>query len=130
MISPFMSVLFSLYLVLLCYTAIGVWLYSGLIQITTEKMSTIEGDADGLYYLLNFNDMYTGMLTLFTIFVTNNWGDTTDMYCDLKGNNGPRWYFSFFMTVGTMVILNIIVSFVMDIYDLSVEKGAAKEKRI
>ena len=52
------------------------------------------------------------------------------MYADLTGDNWPKWYFTIFYIVSIMIILNIVVSFVMDIYEVSLEESDAKQKMI
>ena len=52
------------------------------------------------------------------------------MYVDLTGDNWPKWYFTIFYIVSIMIILNIVVSFVMDIYEVSLEESDAKQKMI
>ena len=119
--SPFMSVLFSLYLILFAYSEIGVLLYCEL--ITLYDFSDVDNNGNPLYALLNFNDLASGMLTNFAILVSNNWNSFTDMYSAFVGNNiGPRFYFGFFFMLSIMVFLNIVVSFIMEIYEVTLEK--------
>ena len=125
MFSPFLSVLFSLYLVIFMFNTFGLLCYSGV--ITLDNISFIENSTgNGLYYLLNFNDTYSGLLTLFSILVSNNWNATTEMYSTLLGTNLPRLYFSTFFVVSIMVILNIVISFVLEIYTISLEESRSK----
>lgn len=85
---------------------------------------------NGLYYQLNFNDFYSGMLTLFSILVSNNWNAVTEMYCALCGNNWPKVYFSTFFVVTIMVILNIVISFVLEIYTVSLAESESRLSKI
>ena len=124
MFSPFMSVLFSLYLVIFAFNAVGIIAFSGVVRLS--EASTIASVASPLYYQLNFNDTYSGLMTLFSILVGNNWNSTTDMYAALVGANWPRFYFSLFFVVSIMVMMNIIVSFVLEIYTVSLEESQAK----
>ena len=117
MFSPFMSVLFSLYLVIFAFNAVGIIAFSGVVRLS--KASEIAAVTSPLYYQLNFNDTYSGMMTLFSVLVGNNWNSTTDMFCALCGANWPRFYFSLFFVISIMVMMNIIVSFVLEIYTIS-----------
>ena len=38
------------------------------------------------------------------------------MYGVLHGTNGPYWFFSVYFILAIMVMLNIVVSFIMEIY--------------
>ena len=126
--SPFMSVLFSLYLILFAYSEIGVLLYCEL--ITLYDFPDIDNNGNPLYALLNFNDLYSGMLTNFAILVSNNWNSFTDMFSAFKGNNWPRFYFGFFFMLSIMVFLNIVISFIMEIYEVTLEKLDAKAEKM
>lgn len=119
MLSPFLSVLFSLYLVIFMFGSIGVVWFSGVVRLT--KIQTIEEAAvNGLYYLLNFNDLYAGMLTLYAGLVSIN-GAITDMYCALIGNNWPRLYFATFFVLTFLIVLNIVIAFIIEVYAVSHE---------
>ena len=64
MLSPFLSVLCSLYLFIFVFNTIGILMFGGLITLAkVDKIAFATNNA--LYYLLNFNDTYSGMLTLF-----------------------------------------------------------------
>ena len=69
-------------------------------------------------------------MTLFAVMVGNNWNATTEMYCALLGNDWPRLYFSVFYVTTIMVILNIVISFVLEIYSMSLDASRAKRDRI
>ena len=79
-------------------------------------MALISADVDYMYIMMSFNDYYAAMVTLFQISVENNWDSTTDMYTDIIGNNWPRVYFVSYWAVTVLIMLNIIVSFVLEIY--------------
>lgn len=69
-----------------------------------------------MYFLINFNDLYASMITLFHILVVNNWNETTEMYCVVGQSTWPRMYFTTFWIICTLIMLNIVVSFVLEIY--------------
>ena len=73
-------------------------------------------DASNMYYLINFNDMYASMVTLFHVLVVNNWNETTEMYTTISESNWPRLYFTSFWIICTLIMLNIVISFVLEIY--------------
>ena len=82
MMSPFLSVLFSLWLIMFTFNAFGLVIYGGLIRLDRiDEITSAAGNP--LYYQLNFNDNVSGMLTLFAVLVSNNWPSTTAMYCTL-----------------------------------------------
>ncbi len=129
MFSPFLLVLFSFYLVMFMFDCIGIVCFGGLVKLS--QVSVIENSAgNALYYQLNFNDFYSGLLTLFAILVSNNWNAIAEMYCALCDNNWPKVYFSTFFVITIMVILNIVVSFVLEIYNMSLGESRAKLTKI
>ena len=69
-----------------------------------------------MYMMMNFNDFWAALLTLFQISVQNNWNNTTDIYTDISGSNWPRVYFVSYWVFSCMIVLNIVISFVLEIY--------------
>ena len=69
-----------------------------------------------LLALLNFNDFASSFITLFTLMVINNWFVTTDMLCDVVGNNWPRVFTITFILVVTWIMLSVIIAFVLEIH--------------
>ena len=121
MFSPFATTIFSMYLVIFAWNAVGIVAWSGVVKLSSIADIT-NSSGSGLYYMLNFNDTISGMLTLFSILVSNNWNSTTDMYGALTGSDfWPRFYFSSFFLVSIFIILNIIISFVIEIYTMALE---------
>ena len=78
-----------------------------------------------LYYLMNFNDFGAGMVTLFHIMVVNNWFVTCNMYCEVMGANWPRIFFIVFWIVTVLIMLNLVISFILEIF---ADVGQAVEK--
>ena len=67
---------------------------------------------------MNFNDFYGSIMTLYCLLVSNNWNSNVDMYSGEVGVNWwPRLYFCFFYFLVALIIYNIIISFVLEIYD-------------
>ena len=68
---PFFTIMFSLYTVMFFFAIIGEFFFAGV--ITVESVREADTGAMKLYYLINFNDMYASMITLFHVLVVNNW---------------------------------------------------------
>ena len=111
---PFLTCMFSLYSVMFFYAIIGEYLFAGV--ITTRSVQDNQIAASNMYFLINFNDLYASMVTLFHVLVVNNWNQTTDMYCVITGSTLPRLYFTTFWVICTLIMLNIVISFVLEIY--------------
>jgi len=109
-----MTICLTLYTIYFTYATLGMLLWSGVITtISVKELSSLPT----LYYLMNFNDFGASLITLFHIMVINNWFVTCDMYCFVSGNNWPRLYFVSFLTISVWIMLNLVISFVIDIYD-------------
>lgn len=128
MLSTFMSIIFSFYLFVSVYALIGEGLYGGVIDL--KDPTRIERSAGNeLYYQLNFNDAVSGLLTLFCILTSNNWNSTTAMYVEMTGSNGPYYFFALYFILAIFVMLNIVISFVMEIYSITLEDSAPKSAK-
>lgn len=59
------------------------------------------------------------MLTLFCILNSNNWNSYCDMYSELNdGSLVPYYYFTIYYILSIFIMLNIVVSFIMEIYSV------------
>ena len=112
--SPFASMMLTLYTVMFVFAVIGIYAFNG--EITRTAMANIEADVDYMYLMMSFNDFYAAMITLFHISVENNWNSTTAMYTDIMDSGWPRVYFITYWAITVLIMLNIIVSFVLEIY--------------
>jgi len=79
---------------------------------------------------MNFNDFGASIITLFHIMIVNNWYVTCDMICIVMGTDGvpsnwPRTFFVAFWVLTVLIMLNLVISFVLEIYS---ETGDTVEK--
>ena len=85
---PIFSKLLFLYVIFYLFAIVGQKLYGGL--ITVESVRKLSPETPALYYLLNFNNYPSSLVTLFHFMVINNWYVTIDMYQDVLGHEmGP-----------------------------------------
>jgi hypothetical protein len=69
------------------------------------------------YYLCNFNDLVSAMVTLFILMIVNNWFVIVALCVDIKGGNTLyRLYFMIFYYFGVLIGLNILIAFAIDMY--------------
>ena len=74
------------------------------------------------YHLDNFNDLFSSLVTLFTLMVVNNWMVQVHMYVEIMdGNKYYRWFFVMFFYLSVVIGINIVVAFAIDMYT-SVER--------
>lgn len=78
---------------------------------------------------MNFNDFGASLVTLFHIMVVNNWFITCDMICLVMGSIWPRVYFVLFWICTVLIMLNLVISFVIEIYESASSETEAEFKR-
>ena len=115
-VGPFISMLMTLYLVFYTYSAIGELLFGG--KITTVSVQVRDPGIPALYYLVNFNDFGSSIITLFHIMVVNNWFVTTNMLSGLyDGAAWPKIFVASFWVFVVLIVANLIIANVIEIYD-------------
>ena len=65
-------------------------------------------------------------MTLFHFMVINNWFVTIDMYEDVMGNRVPTYFFVLFWVFVILVLLNVLIALILEIYS-SVEPEVAEK---
>lgn len=115
---PFATMMMSLYCVCFFFAIVGQYLYAGKINTLSVQEPT---GVNYMYYLMNFNDFLASMITLFHILVINNWNQTTDMYCFVLKSDWPRVFFGAFWVLTVLIMLNIVISFVLETYSTTSE---------
>ena len=113
--TPFVIMSVNLYTLFYTYAYIGEFTWGG--RITTKSEQTSDDDIPALYYLMAFNDFGQSMVTLFHVMVVNNWWMTCNMFIDVSHNNWPQLYFASFWVLTVLIIFNLVVSNVIEIYD-------------
>ena len=78
---------------------------------------------------MNFNDFGASLVTLFHIMIVNNWYVTVDMITFDLGNNWVKVYFASFWVTVVLVMLNIVTSFVLEIYAGAAGEILAEERQ-
>ena len=71
---------------------------------------------------MNFNDLGAAYVTLFHQMIVNNWYVTVDMITFVVQSDWVKVYFASFWVTVVLIMLNIVTSFVLEIYS-----GAAEE---
>ena len=116
--TPFVSIIFAYYLITFEYQVIGEWMFSGLVLYSNGYEEAVEAGGDGINILYNFNDFCGSFMVLNAMLVTNNWNDFVDLFAEVSGMQWEvRVYFSVFFYLAALIIVNIITSFVVEIYD-------------
>ena len=114
----------NLYTVFYTYAFVGEAVWGG--RVTTTSVQVSDPNVPGLYYLMNFNDFGSSLVTLFHIMVVNNWWITCNMFIDIQGSDWPQYFFVSFWILTVLIIFNLVISNVIEIYD-SVESEVASK---
>jgi len=123
-------VLVSLFCAMYLFSWIGVELYGGKINTDPDSQESkeLEGtDFDaGDYYANNFNDMGSGMITLFELMVVNNWFVIVEGFVAVT-DHWSCLFFVLWYASGVLIRLNIVVAFILDCYNDFEEQRMKKE---
>lgn len=129
---PFFNLCLSVYSVFFFYTLIGMDLFGGKINcqlfVDIDRINGEDSEISPDYMWLNFNDYASGLITLFSMMLFNNWQFIWQQFnfaveSDLKTNS----FFLSFIILSSYIIMNILMAFVIDVYT-SIEESVRKEK--
>ena len=127
---PFFNLTFTLYSLYFLYSLIGQEIFGG--KINSEQFDEIfrlnpDSDIGPDYIWLNYNDFASGLITLFSMMLFNNWQFIWDQFDFAIENKAvTNSYFLSFMVMATYVIINILMAFVIDVYT-SIEDAQREE---
>ena len=128
---PFFNLCFTLYSLYFMYSLIGMQIYGGKINSQTfEALFELNpGSEIGPDYIyLNFNDFASGLITLFSMMLFNNWQFIWEQFdFAIESKVKTNCFFLSFMVMATYVIINIIMAFIIDVYT-SIEDAEQEEK--
>ncbi len=95
------------------------------------KWDCLNGGGDWINQILNFDNVYKSMASLFVLSSTEGWGDimwqgidAVDFDFDPVEYNNIGWaiFFMLFMIIGSLFMLNLFVSIVVNTYYIEKEK--------
>lgn len=69
-----------------------------------------------MYYLVNFNDLGSSIVTLYAFMIINNWPAITDMMVNASGETWPRIFFMVFYVIVQWIVLNLVIAMMLEIY--------------
>jgi hypothetical protein len=115
LLGPFYTLLLVQFTVFYVFNVSAMRLFGGLIKTTAPAIINNASVPDS-YVLDNFNDFFSGLITLFELMVVNNWQVNVGMYTAVTGTNWTRVFFVFFYYFSVVIGLNIVVAFAIDMY--------------
>lgn len=81
--------------------------------------------------LNNFNEYSSGLLTMFNIFVVNNWQEIANVYLFAEKFNSPYIVYLFFISanlLGVSILLNVLTAFFVGTFVTKVESNATSDQ--
>ena len=114
-VGPLALVLSSLHI----FTYSGMRIWGGAVTIGIHNDTIIP-----LYDLNNFNDYSSGLLTMFNIFVVNDWQTIAGVYLTADRCSSPYIVYPFFIganLIGVNILLNVLTAFFVGAFVTKVE---------
>ncbi|KAF3659657.1 Two pore calcium channel protein 1 [Capsicum baccatum] len=126
LIPSLMPYLGTIFCILCFYCSIGLQIFGGMVNAGNPNLASTDL-ADNDYYLFNFNDYPSGMVTLFNILVMGNWQVWMQTYKELTGTAWSYVYFVSFYLISVLWLLNLIVAFVLEAFqaEMALEASAS-----
>lgn len=91
--------------------------YEHAVDTKNEEMAIYwKGVLESFYFLNNFNDFMHSMVTLMELSIVNNWQVISQTFIAMKDNDYYRVYFIAFYFFAVILLLNIIVAFILDVF--------------
>jgi hypothetical protein len=116
----------TLWVLVYTFSLVGVDAFGGTVYSSNERLQGSEYVSSG-YLELNFNDMTSGIVTLWCLLVVNDWSVLMEGIILASGRSGLwRLYFMIFYIVAVVVSLGVLTSFIIDSFLAS---EAAREVR-
>jgi len=116
MLDPISTLAGVVFLIFYEFAVIGQFLFGGVIENASYKTPYDNGGS--FFTLMNFNDVFSSLVTLFALMIVNNWYVMVNQTCAYMGNINYRLYFYAFYYVGVIIATNILVAFAIDIYSV------------
>ena len=117
MVEPITSLTCVIFLMYYIYIVIGMSYFGGLITKDADVYSSCNLPTSSGYYLVNFNDFLSSIVSLFAFMIINNWFVMANQFVCAAGSRLYLMYFVIFYYTIALISVNVIVSFVLDIYD-------------
>jgi len=98
------------------FATLGEQLFGGLIKTNGIPAQRLNGTdfANEDYYALNFNDFFSGVVTLFCLMVVNNWYVIANGFVQVTQTYFTVVFFVSFFIMANLVCLNMLIALILD----------------
>ena len=117
-LKPFLQDLIGMLIcIFLIYGQIGINSYGGIVNSKTPELfaQKVGKPLPKDYHKINFNDFPNSIVTLYNIFLRNNWQDIQNMYLIGSSSRDFRYFFISFIIVTTVLIFYLIIGFIVEV---------------
>ena len=113
--SHFSFLLLVLVVMMYAFSGIGVLLFGGVISRTGPGSGNVASSdyGEGEYYPLNFNDMPSGIVTMFTLLMVNNMHITASGFVAAE-SQWAEVFFALWYAFGVLLMLNVLTAVFVD----------------
>ena len=116
LLGPLNNLIIVMMTIFYVFAQLGMIIFGGEIRENSTEIIHDSSIPDN-YYLMNFNDLMSSLITLFVLIVVNNWYVIVQMCVDIMGGALIyRYFFVIFYYFGVIIGLNIIIAFAIDMY--------------
>jgi hypothetical protein len=116
LIGPLNNLIIVMLTIFYVFAEMGMIIFGGKIKEDSSEIVHDSSIPDN-YYLINFNDLMSSLITLYILIVVNNWYVIVAMCVDIEGGaTFWRYWFVLFYYFGVIIGLNIIIAFAIDMY--------------
>ncbi|KAI6654032.1 Two pore calcium channel protein 1 isoform X3 [Oopsacas minuta] len=127
-IPDLMRFFLSLFLAFYVYAIIGMFLYAGKLkscsfnsrgipQLNSKcgKMYDLQSEPQGLYYLINFDDIFYSFITLFILMTGKSWSTIADGFVAVTSVYSYLFFIFYYLFV-VLIVTNVAAAFVLELY--------------
>jgi len=100
----------------------------GLLYKTNPDLKGTDYEANK-YWPINFNDLMSGMVTLFCLMIVNNWFVFTGAFVKVAHSKWPVVFVVSFFVITNLVVLNILMALILDCSSALREELCEMERR-
>lgn len=132
-LKPFLSDMFGMMIcIFLIFGQFGINNFGGLVNSETPDvyLQKIGSPLPKDYHRVNFNDFPNSMVTLYNGFLKANWQLIANMFLVGMPSKVMRYYFIAFIVVTSLVLLNLVIGFIVEVILTHLNKKYAKFIRI
>jgi len=91
---------------------VGVASFGGKMSVNSTALNNTAYHNNN-YYILNFNDFVSAIITLFTLMVNSNWNYVMDAFAIVAGQGAQVFFILFWLTAG-VTALSVVLAAVLD----------------